>query len=221
MRHLSFRSLTTFIIACFFSLFTLCAKAATPNPMDMLQSTSDQMLAQLKVHQSTLKSDPNRVFNIVDTILLPHFDMEYMSRSVVGRSAWLNANAQDKKAFTPEFTELLTRTYASALASYTNQTVKFFPIRGGYEGQRQVTVHSEVIQPSGPSVPVSYILLLEGNQWKIIDFSVDNVSAVNNFRAQFSSDLDQGGLANLTQKLRAHNQKLSRQEALQGNVNGD
>jgi len=205
----------------FCALFTVNAFAATPNPMDMLQSTSDQIIAQLKVHQSTLKSDPDRVFNIVDRILLPHFDMEYMSRSVIGRSAWMSASAQDKKAFTPAFTELLTRTYASALASYTNQTVKFFPIRGGYEGQRQVTIHSEVIQPSGPSVPMSYILLLEGNQWKVIDFSVDNVSVVNNFRAQFSSDLDQGGLANLTKKLQAHNSKLSRQDAIQGKTNVD
>ncbi len=212
-----FLSLILFI----FSLFSVSAYGETPNPLDMLQSTSDQMLAQLKVHQSTLKSDPNRVFNIVDSILLPHFDMEYMSRSVIGRAAWMSATAQDKNAFTPAFTELLTRTYASALASYTNQTVKFFPIRGGYEGQRQVTVQSEVIQPSGPSVPVSYILLLEGNQWKIVDFSVDNVSAVNNFRAQFTSDLDQGGLANLTKKLVAHNAKLSRQDAINGKTNED
>ncbi|MDX2164391.1 MAG: ABC transporter substrate-binding protein [Gammaproteobacteria bacterium] len=212
-----FLSLMLFVCA----LFSVNAFAATPNPMDMLQSTSDQMIAELKVHQSTLKSDPDRVFNIVDRILLPHFDMEYMSRSVIGRSAWMSASAQDKKAFTPAFTELLTRTYASALASYTNQTVKFFPIRGGYEGQRQVTIHSEVIQPSGPSVPMSYILLLEGNQWKVIDFSVDNVSVVNNFRAQFSSDLDQGGLANLTKKLQEHNSKLSRQDAIQGKSNVD
>src|SRR5471030_481778 len=109
------------IVLIFFSVFLKVAHAA-PSPMTMLQTTSDQMLSELKVHQSTLKSDPNRVFNIVDRILLPHFDMEYMSRSVIGRDAWLSASAQDKKTFTPQFTELLTRTYAAALASYTNQT---------------------------------------------------------------------------------------------------
>ena len=203
------------IVLIFFSVFLKVAHAA-PSPMDMLQSTSDRMLSELKVHQSTLKSDPNRVFDIVDRVLLPHVDMDYMSRSVVGRAGWMTGSAQDKHAFIIQFTELLTRTYASALASYTNQSVKFFPIRGGYEGQSQITVHSEVIQPSGPPVPMTYILLLEGNQWKVIDFSVDNVSIVNNFRAQFSSDLDQGGLANLTQKLKQHNEKLSRQDAIRG-----
>jgi phospholipid transport system substrate-binding protein len=209
------RNTVPFLFLVFFSIFSSVAHAA-PSPMDMLQSTSNQMLSELKVHQSTLKSDPNRVFNIVDKTLLPHVDMEYMSRAVVGRTGWMSANASDKHAFTVQFTELLTRTYASALASYTNQTVKFFPIRGGYEGQSQITIHSEVIQPNGPTVPMTYVLLLEGNRWKVIDFSVDNVSITNNFRAQFSSDLDQGGLANLTQKLTQHNQKLSRQDALNG-----
>lgn len=214
------RVITHLLTLVFCSLFTLSAYAAS-NPMDMLQSTSNQMLSELKVHQSTLKTDPNRVFDIVDRVLLPHVDMDYMSKSVVGRAGWMNASTQDKQAFTQQFTELLTRTYASALASYTNQTVKFFPIRGGYEGQTQITVHSEIVQPSGPAVPMTYILLLEGNNWKVIDFSVDNVSIVNNFRAQFSSDLNQGGLSNLTQKLKQHNEKLSRQDALQGRANNE
>lgn len=214
------RQAIPFVFLVFFSIFSMAAHAA-PSPMDMLQTTSNQMLSELKVHQSTLKSDPNRVFNIVDRILLPHVDMEYMSRSVVGRAGWMAASAQDKKAFTQQFTELLTRTYASALASYSNQTVKFYPIRGGIDGQTQVTVHSEIIQPNGPAVPLTYNLMLEGNQWKVIDFSVDNVSILNNFRAQFSSDLDSGGLANLTKQLKEHNQKLSRADALKGKTNDE
>src|SRR5476651_1677056 len=98
------------IVLIFFSVFLKVAHAA-PSPMDMLQSTSNQMLSELKVHQSTLKSDPNRVFDIVDRVLLPHVDMDYMSRSVVGRAGWMGASAQDKRAFTVQFTELLTRTY--------------------------------------------------------------------------------------------------------------
>jgi phospholipid transport system substrate-binding protein len=214
------RATLPFIVLLFFSVFSVAAHAAS-SPMDLLQSTSDQMLSELRVHQSTLKSDPTRVFNIVDHVLLPHVDMDYMSRAVVGRTGWMSASAPDKQAFTKQFTELLTRTYASALASYTNQTVTFSPIRGGYEGLSQVTVHSEIIQPNGPPVPVAYVLMLEGGQWKVIDFSVDNVSVTNNFRAQFSSDLDQGGLANLTQKLKAHNQALSRHEAIAGNTSND
>ena len=209
----------SFLILAFISLFSVSYTAmAAPvsSPIALLQTTSDQMISALNAHKSTLKSDPSRVFTIVDRILLPHIDMDYMSKSVVGRSAWMSADPQTRTLFTKQFTELLTRTYASALAAYTNQTVTFYPIRGGYENLSQVTVSSEIIQPTGPAVPMTYILLRENNQWKVIDFSVDNVSIVNNFKAQFASDLDQGSLATLTQKLKTHNQALAQQESTNG-----
>lgn len=193
------------------SLFSFSAFAVS-SPLDMLKPTSDQMLSELSVNKTTLKSNPHKVFDIVHRILLPHVDMNTMAKSVVGRSEWNNASAQEQRDFTAQFTELLIRTYAAALASYSNQSVEFFPIRGGFANQNQVQVQSQIRQPGGPPIPMSYQLILEGSQWKVIDFSVDNVSIVQNFRAQFSSDLSQGGLSHLTQKLTQHNSELSKQQ---------
>jgi phospholipid transport system substrate-binding protein len=198
-----------FFAIAFAIVFATSAVAATPSPMDMLQSTSSQMIAELNADKATLKSNPNQVFDIVHRILLPHADMSYMAKSVVGRAAWNSASSSDQQAFIQQFTELLIRTYASALASYTNQTVEFSPIRGGWEGQNQIQVQSRILQPGGPDVPMTYRLLLENQSWKLVDFSVDNVSLVENFRAQFANDLNQGGLANLTAKLKQHNANLA------------
>jgi len=195
------------------SFFCISAVAATPSPMAMLQTTSDQMIAKLNAEKTTMKNNPQKVFAIVHEILLPNVDRAYMSKSVVGRTAWASASPADQNAFVDQFTELLIRTYASALASYSNQTVQFFPIRGGYEGQTQVTVQSQILQPGGPPIPMTYRLMLEGNQWKVVDFSVDNVSIVENYRAQFASDLNQGNLSTLTKKLTGHNQALAKGEA--------
>jgi phospholipid transport system substrate-binding protein len=203
--------LNRIFLTVFFSLFSLSAFAVT-SPLAMLKPTSDQMLSELKSEQATLKSHPQKVFDIVNRILLPHVDMNTMARSVVQRSVWNNAGAQERQAFTQQFTALLIRTYASALASYTNQSIEFLPLRGGYEGQNQIQVQSQIVQPGGPPIPVNYILLLEGNQWKVIDFSVDNVSIVQNFRAQFGNDLNNSGLPALTQKLTQHNADLARQD---------
>lgn len=189
------------LLSCFISTLAF----AVPSPVALVQSTSDQMLSQLQVHQATLKTDPNVVYNIVNRVLLPHADLVTMSRLVVGRTAWLNASSADRKAFIQQFTMTLMRTYASALASYTNQSVKVYPIRGGYANQSQVQVNTAVTQPDGPPIPVSYRLALENGNWMVIDFSVDGVSIVENYRAQFASDLNQGNLAALTQKLAQHN----------------
>lgn len=210
--YLNFLKLKRSFLTVTLLLFSFSAFAVS-SPIDMLKPTSDKMLAELKVRQSTLKSDPKKVFDIVHRILLPHVDMNAMARSVVSRSDWENASTNEQKAFIDQFTELLIRTYAAALASYTNQTVEFFPIRGGYDNQDQIEIKSQIVQPGGPPIPVNYRLSLEGNEWKVIDFSVDNVSIVENFRAQFSSDLSQGNLAQLTQKLAQHNADLAKKGA--------
>lgn len=195
------------ILLTFFTLQTV----AVASPIDMLQSTSDQMLSELNANKATLKSNQQVVLSIVHRILLPHVDMNYMSKMVIGRSAWNSASPGEQQAFTTQYTELLIRTYAAAIASYTDQTVKFYPIRGGWQGLSQVQVSSDIIQPDGPPIPVTYQLLLEGQQWKVIDMSVDNVSIVENYRAQFANDLNQGGLDSLTTKLQQHNEKLAQQ----------
>lgn len=209
------KSINYFILAICLGLFSLFSHSAfaVSSPLEMLKPTSDQMLSELRVNKTTLKSNPQKVFDIVHRILLPHVDMATMSKSVVGRSEWNSASRQEQQAFSAQFTELLIRTYAAALASYSNQSVEFFPIRGGYANQNQIQVQSQIVQPGGPPIPVNYQLLLEGNQWKVIDFSVDNVSIVQNFRAQFAADLSQGGLSHLTQKLAQHNAELAKQDA--------
>ncbi len=207
---LSLNSIIFTVCLSVLSLFSFSAFAVS-SPLDMLKPTSDRMLSELKANKITLKSNPKKVFDIVHRVLLPHVDMNSMAKSVVGRAEWNNATAQEQQAFTAQFTKLLIHTYAAALASYSNQSVEFFPVRGGYTNQNQVQVQSQIVQPGGPPIPVSYQLLLEGSQWKIIDFSVDNVSIVQNFRAQFAGDLNQGGLSHLTQKLAQHNAALAKQ----------
>lgn len=182
---------------------------AIDSPINMLQTTSDQMISELNAQKATLKSNPKVVYNIVHRLLLPHVDMTAMSRSVAGRNAWTTATPAEQQAFTAQFTDTLIHTYASALAAYTNQTVKFFPIRGGWQNQSQVEVESEIDQQGAPAVPMSYRLVLQNNQWKVVDFSVDNVSIVENYRAQFANDLSQGTLAQLTSKLAQHNTAMN------------
>jgi phospholipid transport system substrate-binding protein len=210
-RHLlrNSRSASLRLLILFGMMNLICINAfAASSPTDMVQTTTNQMIAELQQNETTLKSNPGLVYNIVHRILLPHADLATMSRLVVGRNAWMSASPRDRAAFVQEFTTTLIRTYASALASYTNQTVTVFPIRGGYENQNAVQVDTQVNQPDGPPVPVSYRLALEGGSWKVIDFSVDGVSIVENYRAQFANDLSQGSLANLTNKLAQHNANM-------------
>lgn len=187
-------------------LFMFCGVAfAAPSPLPMLQSTSDQALAALKQNEAALKNNPRVVYRIITSILVPHFDLQGMARSVVTRDAWVNATPAQRAQFTDEFKQLLIRTYSSALSSYQNEGVEFLPIRGGISGTR-TQVNSQIIRQGGPSIPVNYRLALLGQQWKIYDFSVDGVSMLESYRSQFLDILSQGGnLDSLIEKLKQHN----------------
>lgn len=195
----------TFFIAALLCCFTLSA-IAVESPLPMLQSTADQMLAKLKTN-SHLKHDPAFIHKIVHEVLVPRFDLLTMSRMVVGREAWNNASAQQHQQFIDEFTTLLIRTYSTALSSYDDQTIEFYPIRGGINGQTQVQIHSKILRREGPAIPVNYSLKLVNNQWKVYDFSVDGVSMIESFRSQFANELNQGGMAQLVKKLTEHNRQ--------------
>ena len=190
---------------CFLILAVFCCFAwAQSSPMPMLQSTSDEMIGALKANKATLKSNPQFVYGLVNRILLPHVDVTSMAHAVLGRQVWDNATQQQRDEFTRQFTTLLVHTYSAALAAYQDQEVKFLPIRGDVNGSR-VQVNSQILQQGGPTISVSYRLVLHGDEWQVYDFSVDGVSMIQSFRSQFASELNQGNLDSLISRLSAHN----------------
>ncbi|MBI5447195.1 MAG: ABC transporter substrate-binding protein [Gammaproteobacteria bacterium] len=194
-------------VACLFVFLFSCLSSAyaLSSPVDMLEDVSSRAINQLKAHQATLKTNPAVVYRIINQILLPHAAMEDMARVALGRSAWGKATPAQRILFVKEFTQLMVNTYSSALAAYTDETIQFYPLRGGYQNKTRVQVDSVVIRESGPSLSVKYRLVLKGGQWKVYDISVEGVSILESFRSQFADELSQGDLDDLLQKLQAHN----------------
>lgn len=191
-----------FFWVCFMPVATI---AADGSPVDMLQTTSNQMIEVLKADQSKIKSDPTFVYTLAREILLPHVDVQAMARLALGRDAWQSATPAQRQQFIDEFTELMLRTYGTAMASYTNQTVQFKPVRGGVGDSDRIQVDSLIVQQGAPSIPVSYRLrLTEGKAWKVYDISVDNVSMVQSFRSQFANEIAQGGMSGLLTAMTQH-----------------
>jgi phospholipid transport system substrate-binding protein len=151
-----------------------------------------------------LKSNPKVVYGIVHRVLLPHVDIATMSRAVLG-PAWNSATPAQQHEFAQEFTRLLIHTYSSAFASYKDEEVKFYPIRGDIAGRHSVQANSQIIRKNGPPITVSYRLVQRGGNWKVADFSVDGISIIQSFRSQFSQELNQGGIDGLIQRLSQHN----------------
>lgn len=187
------------VISVFFVFFysvNAIAVVDTSNPFVMVKTVANNMLDALKKNRANLKSNPKFVFNLVYQHLLPHVDVPGMSRSVLGRNAWTQASTQQQTAFSKAFTDVVIQTYASALNAYTDESIKFYPIRGDITGKKRVLIQSQIIRKSGPPVPLDYRVAYVTNGWKVYDLNVEGVSLLQSFRAQFDSELSQGKTLN-------------------------
>ena len=171
------------------------------SPVPMLQDTSNHILAVLQQNKSKLASNPSIIFNAVQQYMVPHVDVEGMSRSVLGRQAWTNASASDRNEFKQVFTQLVIRTYASPLAEYSNETVQFAPVRGPLSSQF-IRVNSTIVRPSARNIALSYSLINQGSQWKIYDLSVEGVSLLQSFHSQFAQVLQNSDMKALIKEMR-------------------
>lgn len=200
----NFFLISYFILFGWISLFSNVALAAE-DPIGMLNSVANQMISELKSHKTTLKANPSLVYSITNRVVVPHASLDAMSQRVLPPHSWKQASPAQRSEFKKEFTRVLERTYASALANYTDETVRFLPIRGGFQGKSTVVVDSEIIRSDGPSIRVKYRLVHVGSQWKLYDMIVEGVSMLESFRSQFADNLSSGNMAQLISTLKHHN----------------
>ena len=188
------------------SLNTISVAGANQgNPVALLQYIADNMVDQLKANKATLKSKPQIVFKLAYQYVVPYADLAEMSRRVLPPAVWNGATPSQRVQFQKQFTTLLIRTYASALTSYQDQVVQFFPIRGNYQSERTVEVRSEIVSSSASPISVSYRLIHVGSVWRLYDMSVEGVSLIESFRSQFADILSTGDIQKLIDRLAGHN----------------
>lgn len=192
------------------SLLLLAAAPAHAenSPISLLQTTADSMVDALSQQQAELKKDPLVVNRLVEKILLPHIDLITASKWVLGKH-WRRADKQQKLQFIREFRTLLVTFYSAALADFlkTNEVrkdmIRFQPLRG--EPGNEVTVRSEVVSPSGKSVPVNYHMHQTHKGWKVYDVSVEGISMITTYKTSFANEIKTKGVDGLIASLAAKN----------------
>lgn len=193
------------------------AEANVPKPELMLESVTNEMIDVLEREREILKQDPTKLFGLVEEVLLPHVDMEVMSRFVLGKH-WRTANAAQRERFTEEFKNLLIRFYVSALVedpnkidellANTDSLITYLPTNIEADA-RKTSVRAEVHMPNGgPKVPVVFSLFFKDDQWLMYDVNVDGISLVTNYRSSFSTEVGREGLDTLIDRLAERNQEL-------------
>jgi phospholipid transport system substrate-binding protein len=149
-----------------------------------LQTVETQVNKVLKtMSEPGFKGQPEKVkIEKIRSIVNEIFDYAELSRRTLGRE-WGKFNPAQQTEFVKLFSDLLEKTYADRLLSYSNEKVVFDkenPLRDD-----QVEVTSNVLTADGKKIPLDYRMLRKDAGWLVYDVIIEGVSLVKNYRDQF------------------------------------
>jgi phospholipid transport system substrate-binding protein len=194
------------------ALLGLCAafflgavQAQEPGP-DVLVKNVTLEVVELIAKDREIRGNRSKLIQLIEEKVLPHFNFTAMTALAMGQS-WNKANAEQKKRLTEEFKALLLRTYASALAAFSEQKFDFRPLRAK-PTDTDVTINVRVMQPGSQPVPIDYHMEKTSAGWKVYDVMVGGVSLVANYRTEFNNTVRESGIDGLIKSLSAKNRSL-------------
>jgi phospholipid transport system substrate-binding protein len=204
------RSLTS-LLAGLAALVCMGAARAQQEAPDVLVKNVTLEVVDIIAKDKEIKSGNRaKLIQVIDQKVLPHFNFGAMTALALGQN-WNKATPEQKKRLIEEFRTLLVRTYASALAAYSEQKFDFRPLRAK-PTDTDVTVQVRVLQPGAQPVPIDYAMEKTASGWKVYDVMVGGVSLVANYRTEFSNVIRESGIDGLIKNLAAKNRSLEAPE---------
>jgi phospholipid transport system substrate-binding protein len=196
-----------FILAGASLLLPAGAQAQETAPDALVKNVTTEVLEIIRTDKDIKAGNTQRVIDLVEKKVLPHFNFTRMTALAVGKD-WRQASPAQQKILTDEFRDLLVRTYSNALTAYKNETVEYRPFKM-QNGETDVTVRTQIHQPGARQpIALDYSLEKNGNGWKVYDVVVAGVSLVTNYRSSFATEIRNGGIDGLIKTLKAKNSSL-------------
>jgi phospholipid transport system substrate-binding protein len=173
--------------------------AAQLGPQELVKKVAEDTLKDLSANRDEYRKQPQKVRELVDKHMLPHFDTAYAAQLVLGQH-WRTATPEQRKRFIAAFYQSLLQNYGEALLDFTPDRLKILPFKGKPE-DKSAAVRTEVRRDNGQRVPVNYSLRKSGEEWKAYDVQIEGVSYVKSFRTDFGSEIQQKGLEPVIKRL--------------------
>ncbi len=165
-------------------------------PGEQVKATIDRVMEILK--DPKLQGDAKKTERRekLRQVVLPRFDFAEMAKRALGNN-W-NRYPDKQAEFVTAFTQLLEETYAVQIESANGDKVIYLNERTDKDYSEVAT---KVISPKGEETSMTYKLHPVDSDWKVYDIVVENISIVNNYRAQFNRVLSNSSLDELIKRM--------------------
>ncbi len=182
------------------------AQAEDLAPDALVKNVTSEVVELISKDKEIRSGNRAKLMEVIQAKVLPHFNFTAMTALAMGQS-WRKATPEQRKRLTGEFKTLLVRTYASALAAYSDQKFDYRPLRAR-PTDTDVIVNVRVLQPGAQPVPIDYSMEKTASGWKVYDVMVGGVSLVANYRTEFNNTVRESGIDGLIKSMQAKNHSL-------------
>lgn len=197
---MNFARVSGFILALAFSAV---AVAQEMKPEDLVRKVTEDVLASIKSDKALQAGDREKALALAEQKVLPLIDFAEATKLAVGK-AWTTATPEQQKKLVDSFRAMLVRIYSNAIEAYRGQTMKVQPVSTKADAT-DVTVRNQYIRPGQPPVAVDYAMHKTPQGWKIYDITVEGMSLVLTYRAEFEQVTRQAGVEGLLKRLAEKN----------------
>jgi phospholipid transport system substrate-binding protein len=188
------------------------AQAQDGAPDALAKKVTEEVIATIKTDKDIRAGNSDKVLDLVEAKVLPHFNFTRMTRLAIG-APWRQATASQQQSLVSEFRALLVHTYTSAFTQYRDQVIVYRPLKL-QPGDAEVLVRSQIKQIGGADpIDVNYSMEKTDQGWKVYDVTIAGVSLVQNYRSTFNTEIQKSGIDGLIASLAKKNKSLGHRQA--------
>jgi phospholipid transport system substrate-binding protein len=134
------------------------------------------------------------------------FDFGDMAKRALGQH-WEQRTPAERGEFVRLFTELIQRAYVAKVDQHAAVTTMTF--RGETVDDDYAVVQTTIPLSNGSKMPLDYRMHNTRDHWQVYDLSIDGISLVANYRAQFNKVIRTSSYAALVSKLKSQQAEFS------------
>jgi phospholipid transport system substrate-binding protein len=196
-KHKVLRSICT-ISTTIFLCGTLAQRVNAGVPAEQIQSAIEKVVSILKDPALKTESKKKERLDQLRQVIYSKFDFAEMAKRSLG-SQWQRRRPEEQQQFVKLFTEMIENAYMDNLVAYNGEKVTITNEKLDHE---YAEVETKIVNNKGEEYAVNYKLRQASSDWKIYDVVIENISLVNNYRAQFSRVIARSSFEELLRRMK-------------------
>lgn len=170
-------------------------------PTDQLREGIDRVVRILHDPALAGEQQGNQRRAAIGVVAGEIFDFGDMAKRSLGQH-WSNRTEAERVEFARLFTELIQRSYIAKVDQHGSAARVTF--LGDTIDEDYAVVRTTVPLTNGSVMPLDYRMRSTGVRWRVYDLSMDGVSLLANYRAQFNKIIRTSSFEELLAKLKAN-----------------